>query len=796
MKKYTSIIISSVLCLIIYHSCVEHPVESEILPLAENDALDDFWKYRLDDEGNPSTSPTDLLKLIGGEMNLCQADWDNDILWNNLGPHESFNGRQMNQGRIESITVNRNDENDIVIGSQNGGAWRTRDGGQTWTNTTDDEGFSLVGFHEIQRHPKDQKTLYAATGTAMDRWNNGQRGYGIGIVISTDGGETWNMTGHNPSFGAWRSETLDVAIDPRSTLDSTIVYTINESSVFRWTGSSLADGNWKLIYKDARQFSGPAIYGGVQNHDIEIDRFGNLYLCNALGVYIYPVNRDSMTKIESIKVPEERSNEMDCKGKMRKNPLKVLFDLEINRQGHIGLLANYYYAKPYGGGCRITNKPYYYYISKDKGKSWTDPVKLRSSGYALPNLAMNLYNAQVFYYEGSGRQVMRSVDGGLTSKRLTINRNHVDVRNLLLTSSRYGDSLGLHDVVYAGNDGGIAKLSNGQYWEDITGYGIANTNYFGLGITESDNEYVFLGAQDGSANFYREGQWYTTAPGGDNGDCLIDPRDKFHVYQSANGTMQKGVVDSIRWRGRSIKSLVKGAGLFPMMMNPNDPDEIFAGGKILFHSLNQGRSWTALENKHSSKRINKIAMSKSDPNIIYYVTNGFFWNTKSKASDAENQGGIYKGVRQVDGLWVVTDVSNNIRLKCKGDDNCGLPQTLSSVAVDPENADRLWVTMSGFADGKKVFYSENGGKKWDNISNCIPNLPAVAIAYEEGSDDGLYIGTDYGVFYKNAEMEDWIYYAANGPKSMITDMEINSTSGELFVSTLGRGLWKVMLADY
>ena len=118
---------------------------------------------------------------------------------------------------------------------------------------------------------------------------------------------------------------------------------------------------------------------------------------------------------------------------------------------------------------------------------------------------------------------------------------------------------------------------------------------------------------------------------------------------------------------------------------------------------------------------------------------------------------------------------------------------LSSVEVDPEDENRLWVTMSGFVNGKKVFHSTDGGHTWENDSQCLPNLPSVCITNERGSDDGLYVGTDYGVFYKNASMADWIFYAENGPKTMITDMHINNTSRELVVSTMGRGLWRVPL---
>jgi hypothetical protein len=762
------------------------------LPLADSKAKNLFWNLRLDEDGQHVNTPSDFLKLIGGELKLCKVEWDDDMIWQNLGPFESTTHYQMNQGRVESISQNPRNYQDVLLGSLNGGAWRTTDGGVNWHNTTDDEGLSIVGFHEICRHPKDQNILYAATGTSLDKWNNGQRGYGLGVVMSIDGGEEWTVTGQSPPYGGWLSGLTDVAVDPRSTLDSTILYAANSTSLFRWTGDYKAAGEWDRIYENDTYFSGPAIFGNVDNHDIEIDRYGNVFLCNTLGVYFLKVNRDELQLIESIKIPEERKTIVRCQPDSIQNPIKSLFDLEINKLGHISILANYYYMTESNGKCRVKNGPYFYSVSKDLGITWSDPVNLKTSGYVYPNLAVHQYDSDIFYFEGSSRQVRRSINGGLTNQRIPPNRNHVDVRNLTLMQSKYGDSTGMFDKLYVGNDGGIAFLQN-DVWKDITGSGIANTNYFGLAATEQDSEYIFLGAQDGSANFYRNGHWYTTMPGGDNGDCLIDPRDKFHVYQSANGTLQVGRVDSIRWRGRAVKSLVGGVGLFPMLMNPSNPKEVFAGGLALYASSNEGKSWTEIESPHAPIRFNKMAMSQSNPDVLYYVINGLFWNQKAKAADPQNQGGVFKAMRDSLGNWAVTDVTNNLNSKCEGENNCGLPQLLTSVTVDPKNADRLWVSMAGFKAGYKVFYSDDGGMVWENFSDCIPNLPAICIVYDEGSNDGLYLGTDYGVFYKNADMSEWIFYGEQGPKIMVTDMEINNQSNELLISTMGRGLWKVPL---
>lgn len=754
---------------------------------------DDFAYYHRSSTNQLANPSADLLMLFENKLNLCQADWDDTIQWECLGPFNSKNTRQMNQGRIDALSIVKYNQDEILAGGNNGGAWRTTDGGTTWHNTTDDEGYTIVGFHKIIRHPKNQKVVYAATGTALKHWNTGMRTYGVGVLKSFDSGETWTPTSWNPTYGAWQSNVLDIAIDPRSTFDSTVLYIATGKGIYRMTGDIDADTDWTTIYEDKKSYSGPAIYGPVLNHDLEIDRYGNIFFCNSTGVFYHRAGSDTVSQLP-VPIPAERNNEITCDGKSVKNPLKGLYDLEINRQGEIGLIAAYYYMGTTNNKCHLRWKPYYYCISKDSGVTWTDPQKLRGTGYTMPTLAINQFDANIFYYEGSGRQVYKSINGGANSRRLPSNRNHVDVRCLELIRSTYGDSLGQGDVIYLGNDGGVATSTDGETWSDITGEGLACGNYFGLAITQDDPEYIFCGAQDGSHNFYRNGEWYTTPPGGDNGDCLIDPTDKKYVYQSANGTFRNGIVQGNSWSGRGVSArAAKKFGLFPAYLNPANPEEVFIGGMEIQYKSTEAKKWETITHPFEPKAITRIAGSENNPSILYYANSGFFWNKKEPAGSAANSGGLFKATRK-NGIWKVTDITNNLNSKCRGEGNCGLPQILLGLTTDPTNENRIWTTMGGFEKGKKVYMSENGGVTWTNVSGCLPNIPATSIVYEKGSNDGLYLGTEFGVFYKNASMDEWIYYAENGPKCMITDMDINYTSGELIVSTLGRGVWRVPLA--
>jgi hypothetical protein len=119
----------------------------------------------------------------------------------------------------------------------------------------------------------------------------------------------------------------------------------------------------------------------------------------------------------------------------------------------------------------------------------------------------------------------------------------------------------------------------------------------------------------------------------------------------------------------------------------------------------------------------------------------------------------------------------------------------SDLECHPYDADIIYMTI-----GSKVFKSFDRGESWDNISGTIPEIPVNNIEYDRSSNEGLYIGTDAGVYYKNAEMDDWVLYGTELPASVeVSELEIyydrfNRNESRLRASTFGRGMWDTELA--
>jgi len=104
------------------------------------------------------------------------------------------------------------------------------------------------------------------------------------------------------------------------------------------------------------------------------------------------------------------------------------------------------------------------------------------------------------------------------------------------------------------------------------------------------------------------------------------------------------------------------------------------------------------------------------------------------------------------------------------------------------------VTFSGYASGQKVYQTDNGGTTWINVSGTLPNIPVNCIEYQDNSTDILYIGTDFGVFWKDGTMNDWLPYNTNLPNVIVDELEVYYPTSKLRAATYGRGLWESDLA--
>src|SRR5215471_12037642 len=141
--------------------------------------------------------------------------------WTELGPAPTVNGSttytEPASGRITGIAADPNDPLTIYIATAGGGVWKTIDGGTSWTPLTDTQGTLFMGAIAVA--PSDSNTIYAVTGEANSGPSKTKREfrdniyYGLGVLRSTNGGNTWTLVG----AGQFSRRTISrIVVDPTS----------------------------------------------------------------------------------------------------------------------------------------------------------------------------------------------------------------------------------------------------------------------------------------------------------------------------------------------------------------------------------------------------------------------------------------------------------------------------------------------------------------------------------------------------------------------------------------------------
>jgi len=404
-----------------------------------------------------------------------------------------------------------------------------------------------------------------------------------------------------------------------------------------------------------------------------------------------------------------------------------------------------------------------FYKSSDGGATFqlkTSPDNTGSFyGYYDMVLAASPTDANTVY--AGGMEVIKSTDGGSTWAKASdwagwpgsfyVHADNHDIEFL-------PDS---GNIVFSCNDGGIFKTTDGAgSWTDISD-GLNVTQFYRLGCSATNPDIIYLGAQDNGTNRY-DGTSWTQVYGADGMETVVDYTDENIVYVSyQGGALQKSTDGGNSFT--DISPSAAGAWTTPYVMDPNDHLTLYAGYDDVYKTIDGGASWNAIStNLTGGNTLRTLIVARSNTNYIYAGILGDLYMTSNGGT---NWSSIAAGLP-------VSSVS------------------ITGLAVSDSDPQSIWVTFSGYTNGEKVYYSDNAGASWTNVSGTLPNIPVNCIVYENNSADAIYIGTDFGVFYSDNTMNDFIAYNNGLPNVMIDELEIQYDASKIRAATYGRGLWQ------
>ena len=323
------------------------------------------------------------------------------------------------------------------------------------------------------------------------------------------------------------------------------------------------------------------------------------------------------------------------------------------------------------------------------------------------------------------------------------------------------------NVLWEGNDGGLYRTPDGgNKWEHKTN-GMMISMIYRIGVSQTSSK-VIAGLQDNGTKLRNTNGIWSDVIGGDGMDCAIKNTDANTMYGSLyNGTIYRSTNGGASWADiqANIPGVPTGAWVTPYVLNPSNNSNILAAYNEVYSSSDQGTTWTSIGNTTqvggSTKTI--LAVAPSNGSYIYTGNSSVLYRTTNGGSS-----------------WsLLTSPGGGI----------------SRLIIHPTDPNIIWCTLSNFSSGQKVLKSVNGGSTWTNLSGNLPNLPANTLVYQNSSSNGIYVGMDMGVYYKDDNMSEWELFADGLPNAEITDLEIDYTNNFILAGTYGRGMWKTELRN-
>lgn len=127
--------------------------------------------------------------------------------WTFIGPQpiygEFWSGGGNVSGRVTSIAIDPTNSSVVYLTGAQGGVWKTTDGGAHWTPLTDGLPSLAAGYITID--PNNNQTLYFGTG---ELHYCGDCYYGDGLFKSTDGGSTWQKIATTSQVGTYIAKVV------------------------------------------------------------------------------------------------------------------------------------------------------------------------------------------------------------------------------------------------------------------------------------------------------------------------------------------------------------------------------------------------------------------------------------------------------------------------------------------------------------------------------------------------------------------------------------------------------------
>ena len=758
--------------------------------------------------------------------------------WSALGPTPTTGGFYSPvSGRIEAIAVDPSDPtgNTALIGGAQGGIWRSTDGGSTWTPTGDSNpslAMGSIAFAPSACNPfPGSCTVYAGTGEqasiGFDIYS------GVGVLKSTDHGQTWTQTCATPSstcpFLGPFTNTLNfgffndggarisyIAVNPSNpnlvlvgaqmprvggTASETAggIYCSSDAGA-TWTslligeaGSFVGFANSTVAYAALGRPSGTAT-GAQSSNGIYRSANANASSCTGITFsLVTPPTTQSMGRIDlGIALNDPMANTVYAS----------IADATTNSATNLGV-----------------------FVTTNGGVSWVQtaaPDICHRQCWYDNVIKVDPSNKDIVFLGGSAvtsstafEWVMRSTNGTAASGGAffpAIPTSHSGGDPTLPHVDQHAMAffkLPTNKVrLYLGNDGGLWRTDDAEAptvtWTNLNQNLTLTQFYPNLSVNPSNPAIAFGGTQDNSSQVFQGSPDWTITKCGDGGQTAVDFQVPTSVYitcqfislffSPSGGTDPNSYIPiggGINPNGTDSVNFIP-----PIATDPSTPGRVYFGTDHVYQSSDNGNTFTAISGVLPTRIGNYLTafgVSPNNPAVVYAGANG---------------GDIFVATNVAPGSASFSQVGGQSQHPFRN---------VTALAVDPHDptGSTVYATFSGFAVSGQdtlghVFVSMNGGAGWTDVSctnpgacqtpnpTDLPNIPVNDLVIDPDLPGTIYAATDIGVFQATCVGTacTWSTLGTGLPNVSVLSLKLHEPSRTLIAGTHGRGAWSLVLTNF
>ncbi len=381
----------------------------------------------------------------------------------------------------------------------------------------------------------------------------------------------------------------------------------------------------------------------------------------------------------------------------------------------------------------------------------------------------------------AGVNEWRSMDGGVTfnlnahwliglSQDENLGYIHADVDYLEFVDGK----------LYAATDGGVFRANNPtdavsfSYYEDLNN-GLGTQQFYKIAASQTQDAVVSGGTQDNGTTVYREAtNDFVSWLGADGGGAGIDIANSSRIYGTIQfgsnfrsfdaGTTSAGGTGQTPENGPFVTPLetdkIDANTAYTLTNRAPNNNGVLVGTNTVWKTTDFSSSWVAISQNFGSV-LSDVQVSASNNQVLYASRGAVIQKTiDGGATD-----------------WTQTTNPGGF---------------VNNIAIHPTNPNRVALAIRGTT---KVVITQDGGVTWTVTNTGLPDFTALSVIWDDNNKEGLYLGMDFGVYYIDNTMEEWIPYNNGLPNVIVNDLDINNVTNTLYAGTFGRGLWSSPLVE-